>query len=779
MNEHTIKVLELAKILKMTEERAATETGARRVRELAPDSDLGILRHRLEQVRELRGVISSDGRIPFRQIYDVSGPLSTAALGSCMSIPDILRTGVTLKSVTGLRQFLAQRRDSCPVCCRLIEYENFDSLTELLDRSVAPDGTIPDSASATLAALRNETRSLDGRIKEKIGSFVQSPKYKAYLQEPIVTTRSDRYCIPVKAEYRSSVPGIVHDSSGSGSTLYIEPGVIVDLGNRLRDTQAREREEIQNILYAVSARLGEKADAINFAVDCASELDMIYAKALLAADYDCTEPKLNERGKINIRQARHLLLPRESAVPIDVTLGGRYNCLLITGPNTGGKTVTLKTVGSLVLMAMCGMFIPAAENSEVSVFTDIFADIGDEQSIEQSLSTFSGHMKNIVEITAKATGRSLVLLDELGAGTDPVEGAALAQSIIVSLLAKKARIIATSHYGELKQFAYSEDMVENASVEFDTNTLRPTYRLLTGVPGSSNALLIASRMGISSEIIDKARGYITRDMNASDELLQKLEDTHREAAAYRQEAADRLKELEELRKKQLAELDTLKRRQANIEDKVRKRANKIIAKYSDEIEFTLALLKETPSENKDRQEARKEINTLISDFKKEINTSRLPEAPKPPAEKLTDPQPGDAVRVTSLGQEGYIESVSGKNAVVSINNKKITVALSGLVRSKARQTAEPGYTAVMSSPAVRPEINLIGMRAEEALLQLEKYLDKAMLSNLDRLRIVHGKGTGALRQAVCSYLKNHSSVVSFAPGDPEEGGDGVTIAKIK
>ncbi|MBP5275152.1 MAG: endonuclease MutS2 [Abditibacteriota bacterium] len=779
MNQHSVNVLEFDKILALAAERASTELGVKMIKDLVPVHDISALRNALEQVRELRQVIAVDGGVPFRAVYDVRSSLATAAVGSCMSIAEILRTRTTLGSLGALRSFFAARKEQCPLCSRLADYESFSELASLTDKCVAPDGTVPDSASDTLAALRREIKLLDGRIKEKIGSFALSPKYKTALQEPIVTTRSGRYCIPVKAEYRSAVPGIVHDSSGSGSTLYIEPGIIVDMGNRLRDAEAREKEEVQRILYYVSGCLGAKSAEIGFALECSARLDMIYAKALLAADTDCTEPKLNERGKINLREARHILLPRETAVPIDVSLGSRFGCLLITGPNTGGKTVTLKTVGTIALMAMCGMFIPARENSEVSVFTEIFADIGDEQSIEQSLSTFSGHMKNIVEITEKANGRSLVLLDELGAGTDPVEGAALAQSILLSLLEKKARIIATSHYGELKQFAFAEDRVENASVEFDTNTLKPTYRLLTGVPGSSNALLIASRMGISEDIIQKARGFIDREARETDEVIRKIEDTHREASADRIEAAKKLQELEEIKKQQLQELELLKRRQANVEDKVRKRANKIIAKFSDEIEFNLALLKETTSEDRDRQEIRKELGRLIDDFKKEANKSSLPPEPKKERKKAENVRPGDAVYVIPFDQDGFVEEVSGNNVTVSINNKRITVKKDSLAQPRISRDTAPRDTVIRSSAPFRPELDLLGLRADEALMRLEKYLDSALLSNCSRVRIVHGKGTGALRQAVAQFLKGSKAVASFKPGDPEEGGDGVTIAELK
>ncbi|MBQ9358386.1 MAG: endonuclease MutS2, partial [Abditibacteriota bacterium] len=726
MNQHSLKVLEFDKILALCAERASTELGAAAIGGITPEHNVSLLRRELEKVRELREIIALEGGIPFRAVYDVRSSLAAAEVGSCMSIPEIQKTAETLVSLKLLHSFFKARGDKYPACSRIADYEVFPELTELVERSVAPDGSILDSASDTLRLLRNEIKTLDGRIKEKISGIISSSKYRSYLQEPIITTRSDRYCIPVKAEYKSQVLGIVHDSSGSGSTLYIEPGVIVDLGNRLRDTQAKERDEIQKILYNISGRLGERCREISFAIDCATELDVVYAKALLAADFNCAEPKLNEKGRISVREARHLLLPKETAVPIDVSLGIRSSCLLITGPNTGGKTVTLKTVGTIVLMAMCGMFVPAAENSEVSVFTEIYADIGDEQSIEQSLSTFSGHVKNIVEITRNVTGRCLVLLDELGAGTDPVEGAALAQSILIYLLDRKARIIATSHYGELKQFAFSDERVENASVEFDTNTLKPTYKLLIGVPGSSNALLIASRMGIPAVITDKARETAAREESASGELIRRIEDVQREAAADRLEAAKRLKELEELKAKQQRELEELRRRQQNAEDKARKRANKIIQKFSDEIDFNLALLKETTSEDKDRQQIRKELNRLMDDFKKETAKTEVPKLAEPPRPKAENLQPGDAVHVISLGQNGYVESVSGQNAVISINNKKITVRKDNLAQVKTSELAQPRQSVTYTvTGAFRPEINLIGMRADEALLNLEKYLDKA------------------------------------------------------
>lgn len=786
MNNHTLKVLEFDKLIGLLIARCQTELGFQKAQAVIPRSNIDLIKIQLAQTREIKSVMDTDARVPFRAIYNIKPLLDLSKVGSVLNEQDLLRVMTTVTSLNVLSDYFSNNRDRCPSVSKMaMSFEDFSDLSKSIERSISWEGLVLDSASANLAKIRNEIRILDNRIKEKINSIISSSKYRTYLQESIVTTRSDRYCVPVKSEYKSFVPGIVHDSSGSGSTLYIEPGVIVDSGNKLKEAYGKEREEIYKILLGLTEKVGDQADAIAYALDVSAEIDLITAKATLSYDLKCTEPKLNDRGKIFAADARHPLLPLETVVPIDIKLGMKFDCLLITGPNTGGKTVALKTVGLISIMAMCGMYVPCQDGSEVSVFSDIFADIGDEQSIEQSLSTFSGHMRNIVEITESAGSRSLVLLDELGAGTDPAEGAALAQSIILDLMKKNAKIIATTHYGELKQFAFITDRVENASVEFDTKTLKPTYRLLIGVPGSSNALHIASRMGISDDIISTARLLTEQEENISEEIIQRIEETHKEAAIDRIEAAKRLKELDELKIIHERELAVLKRQQANIEDKVRKRANKIITQYTEEINSTLASLKETTTESSQRQELRKKASSLVEDFQFKL-TGPMSEVPKKEYKKVDKSlKVGDTVFVTTIEMRGVVESISSNNAVVSVNSMNMTVSLDKLAKSEEpeektiQKTASYTEIAMEKAKHFKTEINLLGLRADEAIYQLDKFMDNALASNAEKVRVVHGKGTGALRDAVRLYLKQNSFVASFTLAGPDEGGDGVTNVFFK
>ena len=786
MNEHTLKILEFDKLINMLASRCQTELGAEKVFSLRPKSNIEIARHLLQQTGEIKSLMDTDGSVPFRAIHNVKQELAVAKVGSVLNVQDFLKIQITLNSLSILSGYFSNNKERCPIVSKMaLSYESFTELSSIIEKSINYEGYVLDGASVNLGKIRNEIKILEARIKEKINSIVTSPKYRTYLQEPIITTRSDRYCIPVKAEYKSSVPGIVHDSSGSGSTLYIEPGAIVDSGNKLKEAFGKEKEEIYKILSNLSNQVGEKADSISYAVDISADIDIITAKAILSYDMKATEPKLNDRGKIVANLAKHPLIQGEVA-PIDINLGGRFDCLLITGPNTGGKTVTLKTVGLICLMAMCGIQVPCENGSELSTFSQIFADIGDEQSIEQSLSTFSGHMKNIVNITENANAHSLILLDELGAGTDPTEGAALAQSIILDLINKKAKIIATTHYGELKKFAFTTDRIENASVEFDTVTLKPTYKLLIGIPGSSNAFHIASRMGINENIIENAQQFVENKTDASEEIIAKIEESHKEAAADRIEAGKKLREIEDLKSDYKRQLEQLKYQQNTIEDKIRKKANKIIREYTEEIEKTLENLKNTTEENTERQDLRKKTSKLIEDFSFKLNSS-MPSIPKKEYIKVDENlKIGDIVFVTTLETKGAVEQISGKNAIVSVNSIKMAIPIEKLAKAEEdnkENTLKKGGTytelALEKSKTFKNEINLLGMRAEDAIYQLDKFIDAALACNAEKIRVVHGKGTGALRSAVRLYLNEHDFIKDFSLAEHNEGGDGATNVFLK
>jgi len=786
MNQHSLKVLEFQKIVDMLVSKCQTELGAKKATETYPKTNLELIKIMLNQTSEVKAILDTEGSLPFRQIYDIRNALEIAKVGSTLNEIDLVRISTSLRSITGLFNFILNYRSSgedkqFSIAKLVSNVADFSGVTSQIDKCINYDGKVLDSASLNLNKIRNDIKVLDSRIKEKINQIAASPKNRTYLSDPIVTIRSDRYCVPVKSEYKNMVPGIVHDSSGSGSTLYVEPGIIVDIGNKLKEAYGKEREEVQKILESLSKQVGEYSSDALYALDLSAQLDVIYAKAILAFDLRCSEPRLNDRGRINLKQAKHPLLSGD-IVPIDVNLGYKFDCLLITGPNTGGKTVTLKTVGLLCVMAMCGMFIPCEDDSEISVFKDIFADIGDEQSIEQSLSTFSGHIKNIIEITENATSHSLVLVDELGAGTDPSEGSALAQGIIEYLMEKKAKVIATTHYGELKHFAFVTDGIENASVEFDTTTLRATYKLLIGVPGSSNAFHIAGRMGISEDILNKAKAAHVKEISESDEIIQKIEEIHKDAAVDRIDAAKRLKEIENIKIEYNKKLSEIEYQQSIIEDKIRRRANKIIREYSETIAKTIEELKNTDNENQERQSLKKNLNELIDDF--EFKIKKPLNEPKPkeyePVGKL---EIGDNVFVKSLETIGSVVEFKGKNVMIMVNSMRMTMSLDNLAKApEVKKVAEKMSHVNMSlnkAKDFRPEIKLIGMRAEEAIFELDKYIDNATAANANNFRIVHGKGTGALRSAVHLYLKGHPLVKSYKLADHDEGGDGATKVILK
>lgn len=779
MNKHSLDILEFNKIIELLKGKCATVLGQEVIDKISPIYNKELVKIYLNEVEEMKTLLDREGSIPFRQIYDVRVNLSHSKIGQVLNAEELVKVSTTFKSITGLFNFLSNTNS--PLLNREInKFVDFTKLWSEIDRCVDFDGKIFDNASGNLNKIRTEIRMTELRIKDKINQIATGSKYKTYLSDPIVTIRNGRYCVPVKAEYKSQVPGIVHDSSGSGQTLFIEPGLIVDMGNKLKDAYGRERDEIYKILGDLSKLVGEYGDSGLVALETVANLDSIYAKALLAYDYKGNKPKINDTGYINILNGRHplLYLKNKDAVPIDVNLGKKFNCLLITGPNTGGKTVTLKTVGLLCLMTMCGMFIPAEKDSEISLFKEIFTDIGDEQSIEQSLSTFSAHMKNIVSICEESSKNSLILLDELGAGTDPIEGSALARAIIEDLMAKECDLIATTHYGELKNFAYITDGIENASVEFDTVSLKPTYKLLIGIPGSSNAFHIAKRMGISDSVIKRAEEAQNKEKNAGQEIIEKIEEVHREANKDRIEAAKRLREIEDIKAEFADKLARLEKREATIEDKIKKRANKVIKEYSNKIGETLEALRKTESENEERQSLKRDLNKLVEGFEFEIK--RPMKAPEKIEDRpaLTSVAPGDRVYVKSLSMVGDVEEyINDNKIIVMVGAMKMTMALSNLAEAKEEPKKKINTSANLSLNKARnfkPELRLLGFRVEEAILELDKFLDNAIAANAESFRIVHGKGTGALRSAVHLYLSENPSVKSYETCDPSEGGDGAT-----
>lgn len=614
--------------------------------------------------------------------------------------------------------------------------------------------------------------------------MVRSSSVAKMLQDQLVTIRGDRFVIPVKAEYRSHFGGIVHDQSGSGATLFIEPESIVAMNNKLRETRLREEREIEIILHRLTDMVGGIAEEMAYDVDILGQLDFIFAKARLAREMKATQPRMNDRGYLKLRKGRHPLIPAEQVVPLDVELGNQYSSIIVTGPNTGGKTVTLKTVGLLSLMSMSGLFVPAEEGSQMCVFDAIYADIGDEQSIEQSLSTFSSHMTNIISILKRMTPKSLILLDEVGAGTDPAEGSALAIAILEHIHRTECRMIATTHYSELKAYAYERKGVINASMEFDVQTLSPTYRLLIGVPGRSNAFAIAERLGLPGAILEHARGEVKEEDLRVEHMIASLEENRLTAEQERERAEVIRREAEEFRKRQQLELEKLESQRDKRLEKAEKDASEILGKARKEAEEIISDLRRLAMEEgasvKEHKliEARRRLDEAEPAPRKKAVT-RTTKAPR----KL---QPGDEVKLPSVNQKGYIVELSGtKEAVVQFGIMKMKVNVSDLeFLSSAPDQPAPALRKATTvkrtrDENIRSELDLRGANLEEAIMETDRFIDEAFLGNLGQIYIIHGKGTGVLRTGIQEYLRKHRHVKSYRLGNYNEGGAGVTVAELE
>ena len=663
-------------------------------------------------------------------------------------------------------------------------------LEEKITFAIKNEEELNDNASSLLSELRRKIASRSSKIREDLERIIRSNTAK-YLQEAIVTQRDGRFVVPVKSEYRNEIKGIVHDTSASGSTMFIEPMSVVETNNEIRVLKVREQEEIARILAELSADAAEFADSIKYSYNALVSLDLIFAKARLAYKMRAVVPKLNECGYVYLKRARHPLINAKQVVPITVTLGGEYDTLIITGPNTGGKTVTLKTVGLLSLMAMCGLMIPADDNSEISVFDMIFADIGDEQSIAQSLSTFSSHMVNIISILNNCNDRSLVLFDELCAGTEPIEGAALAKAILIELARRKVKTVATTHYAELKSYALDTERVENASCEFDVATLKPTYRLVIGVPGRSNAFAISQRLGLDTAVIDMAREQVSEDDLRFERVVASLEKARQEAEAERENAAKLRAQAAEIKKKSDMLEHELRIKQEKVMNETREKAAGIIESAR---ERSAQLLNELEEMKKtlNAQNAAAMLDKARAGYKKTLREMEDAADPVTKAqasgEKLAKmPQKGDIVVVSSFGRDATVLDTDekGKRVYVMSGSIKMWVSLSELRLKKGGESTEikktRRVTGMMSRAQreVSGELDIRGMASDEAILELDGYIDNAVLSGLETVRIIHGKGTGVLRKAVHAHLRGHKCIQSFRVGTFGEGENGVTIAQLK
>ncbi len=791
MKQKSKIVLEFDKIVEKVASFAETQIGKEEVYKLDTSSQLEGVIFKQQQTAQALSIIIEKGAPPLGGIADVREYVKRGAMGGIISLAGLIKCADTLRAGRLLKNYvLHDNKDrSYPILeemCKSIYTDK--EIEDRIYKVIISEEEISDDASPELKRIRREIQIKSNSIKNKINSMVNSPSMQKYLQEAIVTIRNDRYVIPVKKEYRSMVRGIIHDQSSTGSTLFIEPMAVVEMTNEIANLKIEEKKEIDRILLELSLMIGDISREMLDNQDIIKELDFIFAKGKYALSINGVEPRVNDRGYIRIKKGRHPLIDPSVVVPIDVVLGDEYRTLIITGPNTGGKTVSLKTLGVFTLMGMAGLHLPAEYGTEISVFSAVYADIGDEQSIEQSLSTFSSHMTNIVKILKEVDEKSFVLFDELGAGTDPTEGAALAISILDILHERKILTAATTHYSELKLYALTKEGVINASVEFDVETLSPTYRLLIGVPGKSNAFEIAKKLGLQQNIIEKARRNIEKEKVEFEDALKQIEENRIYIEEKRQEI-ERL-ELESKKKHKdflFKERKALERSEKLI-DEANYEARKIVENAKREAAEIIKELRELKLEmDRDKNRRANELRQALHDKTKELNENLYREKliEEDTYDNNTPLKKGDAVTVRSLNQKGYIISDVDESptVMVQIGLIKTKVNKSDLIKIKSEEeTKHQNNTNRMvrlKTTSVDPTIDLRGFNLDEALMELDKYLDDAFMANLNEVQVIHGKGTGVLREGVTKYLKKHKHIKEFRLGTFNEGGDGVTIVKLK
>lgn len=792
MNQKALSSLEYPKIIERLIEKASSPMGKELCRKLQPSTDINKIHLMQTQTKDALTRLFQKGSVSFGSVKDIRGSLKRLEIGSSLGIMEILSVCALLENTSRVKAYSRGDRSDLPSDSLDSMFEQLAPLTPLsseIRRCILSEDEISDDASPALRQVRRNMKVTNDRIHTQLSGLVNG-NARTYLQDSVITMRNGRYCIPVKAEYKGQVPGMIHDQSSTGSTLFIEPMAVVKLNNNMRELELQEQKEIEIILAGLSEQIAEEREAIALNLELMVQLDFIFARAGLAMDMNGSEPVFNEEGRVLLKKARHPLIPKKKVVPIDIRLGDDFDLLIITGPNTGGKTVSLKTVGLLTLMGQAGLHIPALDRSELAIFHEIYADIGDEQSIEQSLSTFSSHMTNIVSFLEKADSRSLVLFDELGAGTDPTEGAALAISILSYLHDKGIRTMATTHYSELKVYALSTPGVENACCEFSVETLRPTYRLLIGIPGKSNAFAISSKLGLSDQIIERAKEQISEQDESFEDVLSSLEENRvtienerLEIARYKEEIKTLKAQLESRQEKLDAQRDRILR-QANEE------AHKVLEEAKEYADQTMKLFHkfqknnvDTSAVERERQELRKRMN------KAEKNMSDRQETKKP-KKQLTakDIRPGDSVKVLSMNLKGTVGSRPDSKGFLFVQMGIIRskVHLSDLelvdepvITTPSLQKTGAGKIRMSKSASVSTEINLLGRTVDEAIAELDKYLDDAYIAHLKSVRVVHGKGTGALRKGIHDYLRRQKHVSSFRLGEFGEGDAGVTIVDFK
>lgn len=792
MNEKVLKTLEYDKIIDQLAALAGSTLAKDKCKNLKPFSILSEIQAAQRETSDALSRLLRRGNISFSGVTDVRGTLKRLEIGSILSMEELLRICKLLEVCARVKSY--SRKDAGEDTGDSLDdlFEALQPLTPVsseIRRCIISEDELSDDASPALFRLRRSMRQTNDRVHAQLASMVNG-SVRSYLQDAVITMRNGRYCIPVRAEYRGQVPGMIHDQSSTGSTLFIEPMAVVKLNNELRELEMKEEQEIEVILSTLSSLVAQETETIRDDLTLLTQLDVIFAKAQLSRSYNGSEPVFNEKGWINIKKGRHPLLDKKKVVPIDIHLGKDFQLLIITGPNTGGKTVSLKTVGLFTLMGQAGLHIPAFDGSELAVFEEVFADIGDEQSIEQSLSTFSSHMTNIVSILEKATSRSLALFDELGAGTDPVEGAALAISILSNLHRRGTRTMSTTHYSELKVFALSSPGVENGCCEFNVETLRPTYRLLIGVPGKSNAFAISSKLGLSDEIIEEAKTHLTEQEESFEDLITDLENSRTTIEKEREEIDRYKQEIQTLKKRLEQKQDKLDNSREAILRKANEEARAILQDAKDYADTTMRNFNKFGKANisaKEMEQERDKLRKKLSGVEKNL-TLKTEKKPKKEL-KAKDLKIGDSVKVLSMNLKGTVSTLP--------NDKGNLYVQMGILRSQVNikdleLIEEPGVTGpglgkgtggsgkikMAKSASVSMELNLLGKTVDEAIAELDKYLDDAYLAHVPSVRIVHGKGTGALRKGVHTYLRRNKRVKSFRLGEFGEGDAGVTIVVL-
>lgn len=794
MNPKALKTLEYNKIIDKLTEFAGSALAKEMCRNLQPSTDLYEIQALQKETSDALSRIYQKGAVSFRGVRDIRGSIKRLEIGAIIGINELLSIYSLLDVCSKVKAYSRNDRDPDFEDSLEAMFQALQPLTPVsseIRRCIASEEELNDDASPALFKIRRSMRQINDKVHAQLQTMVNGSA-RTYLQDAVVTMRNGRYCIPVKAEHRGQIPGMIHDQSSTGSTLFVEPMAVIKLNNDLRELELKEEKEIEMILATLSARCGEETEALRDDLDLLTKLDFIFARAQLSRSMNGTQPDFNEEGRILIKKGRHPLLDKKKVVPIDIQLGKDFELLIITGPNTGGKTVSLKTVGLFTLMGQAGLHIPAFDHSELSVFHEVFADIGDEQSIEQSLSTFSAHMTNTVSILKEADDRSLVLFDELGAGTDPTEGAALAIAILSNLHRRGSRVMATTHYSELKVFALSTPGVENGCCEFDVETLRPTYRLLIGVPGKSNAFAISQKLGLSQDIIEEAKTHLTKQDEDFEDLLADLEQKRVTIEQERDQINSYKEEIRELKQRLESKQEKLDLSRDKILREANEQARNILQEAKDYADTTIRNFqkygKAAGVSAKDMEKERGKLREKMSTVDKKLSAKNA--APKKSHKQLTakDLHIGDSIKVLSLNLKGTVSTLPDAkgNLFVQMGILRSQVNIRDLeklddtvITGGNFSKTGSGKIKMSKSASVSTEINLLGKTVDEAIMELDKYLDDAYIAHLPSVRIVHGKGTGALRKGVHNYLRRQKHVKSYRLGEFGEGDAGVTIVEFK